>query len=567
MNKNVEATCGKIQAKGQPGLRGMAIGEIEKMIEGLVASNANLSSEFTRLKKGKVPKGESKRLRYCAFLKQKLGSEWAKYSKGKEAAKPAEAAPVPKEVRRLLAAVEGEDFRFNSNNEGEMANIENNNGQEGGNYANENNQPMKFTGFYERARRTVNKDPLKGAKLSRARIRQIKKQLRNMRAAGVNLPNFPNMNAMIKFAMIRKPTAPIPTVAAPNSNSENANAPVFRRKLPVKRMKLTAGGTARTARVPAGRKVPAASSSTRLSKEEIRAADALANMTTKAVMLSGGNRVFLKEILSTRYTNADANSILKRITNLDKMNYNSTRGIIRQFELNRARALSNIGAPIAASQPVEMSGIPGSMISSLMIPAPSGNRPLSMAEIMRNIRKKKVDERTPTEKRLLKAAQAMAAIRRRRLAGKQRAATPVVTTKPINLNSNKNSSNQSNSNVGSPVIRSPPGSNSNSNSNSPPVPQKVVEALVAQRKETAKAENRPAVRPIPRSLTGIRVNNGVTKFRGQNVNAMNKSRLVNVAKRMYAYLKPKEVIPFENANVEQVRKLVKSAAKKILAVK
>jgi hypothetical protein len=48
---------------------------------------------------------------------------------------------------------------------------------------------------------------------------------------------------------------------------------------------------------------------------------------------------------------------------------------------------------------------------------------------------------------------------------------------------------------------------------------------------------------------------------------MNKARMVNIAKRMYGYLKPKETIPFANANNASLRRAIKAAAKKILAVK
>lgn len=553
MNRNVETTCGKVQVKGQPGLRGMAIGEIEKMIEGLVASNTNLSSEFTRLKKGKVPKGESKRLRYCAFIKEKLGSEWNKYSKGKEEAKKAEPAPVPAAIRRMVAAAEGEEFASNNNNEGELANIENNNGKEGGNYANENNRPVLFTGGFERGRRTVEKDPLKGVKISKPMLRRIQKQIKQMKAAGVNVPNFPNQNAMMRFVMLKKPTAAVARKSRPAA-----------RKTPAKLISFLEGGTARTARIEAGARIPIVSTGTALSRAEIRTADALANRMIKAVEMGKNDPGFLKEILSSRYPNGDINTIMNRLKKEETLNYDSIRRVIRPFEMNRAKVLRDLGAPIARPDPPLVLGVPGSTMAPLPATT-SGNRPMTMAEVMSDIRLKKAGERTPSEKRFLKAAEAFARIRRERKLRRQRVMVPVTTVRPVSLNSNKNSSNRSNSNTGSPVMKSPPGSNS---SNSPPpVPEKFVEAgkaLVNQRKEAAR---RAAVRPIPRSLTGIRVKNGVVSFRGENVNAMNKARMVNVAKRMYGYLKPKEAIPFENANNAALRRAIKAAAKKILAVK
>ena len=189
--------------------------------------------------------------------------------------------------------------------------------------------------------------------------------------------------------------------------------------------------------------------------------------------------------------------------------------------MNRAKVLRDLGAPIARPEPPMILGVPGSMVAPLPVAA-SGNRPMTMAEFIRDIRLKKVNERTPREKRLLKAADTFTRMRRERKIRKQRAAVPVTTVRPISLTSNKNSSNRSNSNVGSPVMKSPPISNSNSNSNSPPpIPEKFVEAgkaIVQQRKETANEAKRSVLRPIPRSLTGIRVKNGVVSFRGENVN-------------------------------------------------
>jgi len=56
MNRNIEIECGKAQSKTQEGIKGMSLGDIEKMISEAVASNSNLTSEFERIKRENLPR-------------------------------------------------------------------------------------------------------------------------------------------------------------------------------------------------------------------------------------------------------------------------------------------------------------------------------------------------------------------------------------------------------------------------------------------------------------------------------------------------------------------------------
>ena len=98
MNQNVEQDCGKVQVKGKEGLRGMSVAQIEKIIEDSVKPNANLMSDFMRIKKGKVVKGESKRLVYCKFMKDRLRPEWNRVTGSKSPESP-ESPEGPESVR------------------------------------------------------------------------------------------------------------------------------------------------------------------------------------------------------------------------------------------------------------------------------------------------------------------------------------------------------------------------------------------------------------------------------------------------------------------------------------
>ena len=446
MNKNVEPMCGKIQVKGKEGLMGMSLPDIEKLITKAV-KGTNKEGEFKRYKTA-IPKGVSKRLRYCAFIKENLKNEWSKYNKGvKPVNRPKKGpAPVPKAIQQMLNANNGMEFGFEEEAM-EVGNVNNGDDREGGNYANSNNegrmvfQPTTFA----RGSRVANKDPLKDSKPSKRLLRQVELKLRGMKRRNEKIPVLKTQEDMIKFVMLKKPV----DVLKPRKVIRKKSTDPRTR---VKRMSMPKGiSTVATGRVLKGPSMATAVPGTKLSVPEIRKASEMANKLTDKLMKVGQNRNFMREVLRSNAP-VDANRLATALAGLEKFNRNSVRGVIREYELNRAKVLKNIGSPIAKA-PVKNNRPIG---SSMIIPK-------SIADIAKGARNKKVADRTPVERRALKAMERLAKMR----AKKKRPSKPagmkmMETTRPINLLSNINS----NSNV--PSVRSVRmmGSNNNkSNSN------------------------------------------------------------------------------------------------------
>lgn len=432
MNRNVEPTCGKIQVKGKDGLKGMSLPDIEKMIMAAV-KGTNKEGEFKRYKTA-IPKGASKRLRYCAFVKENLKNVWSKYNKG--AAKPANRpkkgpAPVPKAVQEMLKANNGMNFAFEEEAE-EMGNMNNGDEREGGNYANNNNgngrmvfQPTTFA----RGSRAVNKDPFKNSKPSRRMLKRVELKLRGMKKRGEKIPELKTQEDMLKFVMLKKPG----NVAAPAKRKASNMGPVNMRAR-VKRMAMPKGiSTVATGRVIKGPSMAIAVPGTKLSAPEIRKASELSNKLTDKLMKVGQNRNFMREVLRSNAP-VDANRLANSLAALETFNRNSVRGVIRAYELNRAKVLKNIGAPIA--KPAVKNNRPGGF--AMIVPK-------TIQEIAREARNKKVSERTPEEKRALKAMSRLAKMRAaRKRPSKPEGMKMMETTRPLNLVSNSNNNNSNN---------------------------------------------------------------------------------------------------------------------------
>ena len=520
MNKNVEPVCGKIQSKGKEGLRGMSLPDIEKLIMATV-KGTNKEGEFKRYKTS-IPKGESKRLRYCAFIKENLKNEWNKYNKGK---KPANApkrgpAPVPKAIREMLG---GEEFAFEEEAM-EMGNVNNSNEREGGNYGNGSNnegrmvfQPTTFA----RGARGGNKDPLKGSKPSKRLLKQVETMLRRMKRQGKAIPELKTQENMMKFAMLKKPSNFLKPRGGIAKKSRDPRARVRRMALP------KGVSTVATGRVLKGPSMATAIPGTKLSMPEIRKASNRANALTDKLMKVGQNRNFMREVLRSNAP-ADANRLANNLSALEKFNRNSVRGVIRTYEMNRAKVLKNIGAPIAKAPAKNLPSGAGFIV------------PKSLAELAKNARNKKAAERTPEEKRALKAMERLAKMK---TAGKRRfkpeGMEVMASTRPLDLGSNKNSNSNSNtSSVRSVRSVRMMGSNSNSNSNS-----------------------------------GVNLNQPIVQIEGSkvmvnrtNVNQMNRRRLQNAARRILAVVRPgTETSLWLNATNDELRRLVKGSAKKMTA--
>lgn len=431
MNRNVEPTCGKIQVKGKDGLKGMSLPEIEKMIMAAV-KGTNKEGEFKRYKTA-IPKGASKRLRYCAFIKENLKNVWSKYNKG--AAKPANKpkkgpAPVPKAIQEMLKANNGMEFGFEEEAE-EMGNMNNGDEREGGNYANNNgNGRMVFQPTtWARGSRAVNKDPFKNSKPSRRLLKRVELKLRGMKKRGEKIPELKTQEDMLKFVMLKKPG----NVAAPMKRKVRNMDPANMRAR-VKRMAMPKGiSTVATGRVLKGPSMAIAVPGTKLSIPEIRKASELSNKLTDKLMKVGQNRNFMREVIRPNAP-VDANRLANRLVALETFNRNSVRGVIREYELNRAKVLKNIGAPIA--KPPQKNNRPGGF--AMIVPT-------TIREIAKEARNKKVSERTPEEKRALKAMNRLAKMKTAGKRPPKPAGMKIMeTTRPLNLLSNSNNNNSNN---------------------------------------------------------------------------------------------------------------------------
>lgn len=525
MNKNVETTCGKVQVKGKEGLRGMSLPEIEKLIMGAV-KGTDKEGEFKRFKTS-IPKGASKRIRYCAFIKENLKSEWNKYNKGKKPVNaPMKKAPAPKAIMELLGNGNGMNFAFEGEEAMEMGNVNNSEEREGGNYANNNNGRMVFQPTtFARGRRGGDKDPFKNImnkkdkreKVSTRLKAYVRARLKAMKKAGQPVPEFKTLDDQYKFVMLMNPGSftrkPMKRVLKSDIRTR------------VKRMSMPRGlSTVATGRVAKGPSVVKPVPGTKLSMPEIRTASTRADVLTNKLLKVGQNRNFMKEVIR-KNAPADVNRLTKSLSALEKFNRNSIRDVIRTYELNRAKVLKNLGAPIAKAAPKNLPTVFGGVV------------PVTITELAREARTKKVANRTAGEKRALKVMEARAKMR---AAGK-RPAKPMgmkmmETTRPLNLVSNRNSNSNSNSVTSSVRSVRMMGSNSNSNSNS------------------NNGLNQPIVKMVDDKMM---INN-------TNVNKMNKSRLQRAARRVLAVVRPgTETGVWLNATNDELRRLVKASAKKM----
>lgn len=499
MNKQVEAECGKVQVKGKEGLRGMSSPDIEKFIEEKVAATGNkdLMSDFVRVKKGKTVKGESKRLKYCAFLKQRLPAVWSSLTKKKEEEKPP-SVPVPPSIKKLLEGVNilppgGEVFEFvaEPNESGELGNVENEPSENIYNAG--SNQPAERIFVpYPRESRAKIPDPASG-KLSKRLLKTIETKLRRMKKQGVKLPNFKNQSEMYKFVMAKAP-------------EKNVKKPVSSKPVtPPKRLAFAKGNGRKPTMVTRGITL---ATGTRLtaneSRQVVKQAELMANKLMKNMSPNA-----MRAVLLVRYAPGNVNKLMMNLKN--KNSYENVLNVVKRFETERARVLKNLSEVEPAAGP---SKAPSSSFTMIR-----GN--VTLANLARRARAKAAANRTTAEKRALKFMEASARMRGRR----SRAVANVKTTnRPVLMNSN-----------------------SNSNSNSPP-------PINAAKSPVSSVNSEPNLPNVVRNI-----NSGVI-----NVNTLNREKLLKVAKNVYNVAKPGEKIPFEKANMEKIRKLVKAGVKKIM---
>lgn len=525
MNKNDKQTCGmrgltEAQKKRMTpqniraaGLRAMSLDNIKDLIKSKIAGDESKEGLYGRLK-------SKTRLELCKFMKEHVTSEWNKYSKGKAPASEPKASPkVAAPFRELMSAVNGMNFGMEEEEPMEIGNAANEEEREGGNYANSGNEGrMVFPTAIPRGSRKANKDPLRGAVLSKGNRKKLEMKLRRMKKAGKAIPAFKTQDEMLKFLKVMKPGEMLKPKGVQKKPMASKNL-----RSRVKVMAMPTVPTPATGRVARDPRVVVPTPGTKLSGAEIKKATEKANKLTDILMKVGQTKNFIKEVISTTAP-ADANALTKSLMTLESFNRNSVRGVIRSFEMNRAKVFQNLGAPIARPPPKNLP--PGfSMVA-----------PISIAELAKMGRNKKAAERTAEEKRAMKAMERLAAIRAR---GQRRTGAKSVTVSKQLV-----------------TLASPPGSNTDSTRSTRSV------RMMGSASSSSSNSN---------SNNGMKLNQPVVKVKGAtvmvnnaNVNQMNKAKLQNAARRLLAVVRPGQTVNLNQTN-DMLRRMVKATAKKMTA--
>ena len=539
MNRNVESECGKVQVKGKDGLKGMSLGQIEDMIKGAVASNANLTSEFDRLRKGKVGKGQSKRLLYCKFMKDNLLQKWKEIT-GKKNSPVAEKpkSPVKKPATSkspIIKQFNAENFPFVLETEGEASEPTNENEpKEAENIYNGNFEQPTYVPYVRNRRKEV--DPLSG-KPSRATILRIDAMIKRAKARGETLPEFKTTRNKLLWATAYKPKngppKPVRRPVVKRANKQPAKKPrAIMAKLPL--MKFS-GGNARITTQP---KIVLATGA-KLTTSEIKEATRIAEgITDKIAQLKKSNTNGIRKVLMNRYAAGNANATLKKLQNLSNFGYSSIRNVVRAMEFERAKVLKNLSEKPAS--PVEKPKQSFSMI-------PGGP---TLANRARSGKAKKAANRTAANRLAISMNEKFAKMRTKRKAAGQPAVKMFITQRGPNVNSNSDSNeNMRGIEVGS--AGSSAGSNRGSAGSSPKVITQAEAKKILQEAKVA-----PSKQP-KRSLINNLKNGKI------NLNSLNKNRLVAIASEVYAKARPGNKIPFDQANKTKLQKLIKLGLKKL----
>lgn len=414
----MEDTCGKVQVKGSSGLRGMSIKDIEDLIKNNIKNDETLSSEFKRIK---PKKGESKRILYCGFMKNKLPDLWSQYNKGKEpVATPPKAAPRT-EADEIFETLE--NLGFNVNEDEKEINYS------GGDEAEE--QPSIVPSIRNRRKE---RDPLAG-KMTPALQARVNAKLRQMKRTGTPMPSFSNLRDKAVFVLAVNPKEFKTTQMKPTAPSR------------VPRMTFATENNEMTMRLPTKpQKIPPPKKE--FSREQIRTANKFANNVVNTIRGLTENN--MRNVLKNRYPNTNVSALVKDIVNLGKnAEYINLRELIRTKELGR---MVPAGAPSRVGVGTSFSALPSGM---------------SLENSAVEIRKKKVANQTPRERQILRMVNRMRSARRG-------TAEPAVrmSTKAVGVTVNRNSNSNSPKTL-APLPKLLKKANSNNNSNSEPEEKKV----------------------------------------------------------------------------------------------
>lgn len=484
----MEDTCGKVQVKGSSGLRGMSIKDIEDLIKNNIKNDAILESDFKRIK---PKKGESKRLLYCSFMKNKLPTLWSQYNKGKEPVVTPPKAPRT-EAEEIFNTLETLGFNANVNANEQEVNYS------GGNEAEEEPRFIPIM-----RNRTKVKDPFAG-KLAPPLQAKVKTTLSRMKKSGT-LPPFSSLRDQALFVLALNPkefqkTQPkLPTskkvtrVIFPNNNGRRPTKPE-KIKPPKKEF----------------------------SREQVRTANKFANNVVNTIR--GLNETNMRNVLKNRYPNSNINTLIKNIMNLGKnAEYGNLRELIRTKELSR---MVPEGPPPRAKAGPSFSALPTGV---------------SLENRATEIRKKKVSNRTPRERQILRMVNRMRSARRG-IAG----SSVRMSTKAAGANTNSNNNSPKNL---APLPKLLQKANSNNNSNSEPEEKNVVRKLLLKQSQKVKIVG-------PQTL-----------IEGKNVNKMTTEELMAAANMLAKKVMPGKKVEFKANNKNRLLRVVKAAAKKYVSMK
>jgi hypothetical protein len=372
--------------------------------------------------------------------------------------------------------------------------------------------------------RVKERDPLAGnVKLSKKQQVMVRRKLAKAQKEG-KLPNLKTAEEQFKFVMLMKP-GNIPKAAA------RRMAPARPPMGPTKRMRFNTGNNKATARIPTRPGPMSIPKGPRLSAAEVRRIRDKTNSLAARLKYADNVGAQLK---NAGYTNEDIGMLLN-----GNMKYESMRDRLFKVNSNKAKVLKNLENTPSPKSP------PKAAFS--MIPGPR-------EDYLKVLKAKKVKDLTPREKRRLRILQV--------LENKRKAQRPTKASYKLNAPVMMNNNNNNVSNVEMSPMRannSPKNdfvfSNSNNSNveNTPKARAKPVSAL--KRPGVAKAKS--AARPVVETV------NKRTTVNGVNINSMNKDALVKAANRIYKITKPGRKVPFEQANVAMLKKLIVKGGKKI----
>ena len=519
---NVERLCGKRAVKGKPGTQGMSNEEIKDFI--MKKAPVDVKTEFSRLQK-------KDRSSMCKLLSR--FEEGRKLLAASEPPKKANTPPKKTNIERMFneakkrasppnkqswANMVEESQMMNENEFAELGNIEEDEEREGGNYENEpfGNLPLQP---YVRPSRKKEKDPLRGnVKLSKRQKVMVRRELEKAKKGG-KLPELRTAEEQLKFVMLKTP--------ADMAARAKAMAPATRFTKPTKVMTFPSiKNTGPTSRIPTKPSAPVISKGVRLTKVEVRN---IRNRINKLLASVKINSTVKKQLKNLGYTNDE----LKNIENGN--NYNRIRDRLFKINSEKRRILKEL----------ENSPSPASPRKPAFSVIPGGNK--SVAQMLAPLKAKKAGNLTAGERRQMRILQKL---RNMELAKRQPKSRMRITNVGNGVEGS-NSASPARSPLGEYMMMAAIGSgNSNTNSNKENSPK-------------ARAAKPKAKAASPPKLPVVVTANGKTTLNGVNINSLNKPALINAATKIYKKLKPNQTIPFANANVEMLKKLIRKGAKNL----